>query len=138
MQNTTIFFPVLAMVFWTFGVAFFMGRARFRAVQENKIDLSYFKINHAKQRPETMVRAAQHYNNLFEINSLFYPAIIIIYILQASSLLAILLAWGYFISRVFHSLIHLGNNNVQKRFIAFLFSLLFLLSLWIVVLLRIS
>ncbi|VAW77430.1 hypothetical protein MNBD_GAMMA12-1448 [hydrothermal vent metagenome] len=137
MQNTTIFFPVLAMAFWTFGVTFFMGRVRFRAVRENKIDLTYFKINHAKQRPETMVRAAQHYNNLFEINSLFYPAVIVIYLLQATSLMTLLLAWGYFISRVFHSLIHLGKNDVQKRFIAFLFSLVFLLGLWIVVLLKI-
>ncbi len=125
------------MAFWTFAITFYMGRIRFRAVKENKLELSYFKINHAEQTPEHVTRIAQHYNNLFEINSLFYTVAILIYVLQIDTLFSILLAWGYFLSRVWHSIIHLGSNDVQQRFLAFLVSLGLLLALWIVVLIRI-
>jgi len=137
MQDTSIFIPLVAMAFWTFAITFYMGRIRFQAVKDRKIELSYFKINHADETPEHMIRTAQHYNNLFEINGLFYTVVILIYLLQATSLLSILLAWAYFLSRAWHSVIHLGSNDVKNRFLAFLISLGFLFSLWLIALIGI-
>jgi len=137
MHNTQIFFPLVAMAFWTFAITLYMGRIRVRAVRNNEVKFSYFKLNQGSQVPERMSRVAQHYENLFEINSLFYIVVILMYTTQQTALLNILFAWAYFATRVVHSIIHLGSNNVKTRFLFFVLSLVFLVTLWIIFLARI-
>ena len=133
MQNSAILFPLVAMAFWTFAITIYMGRARVRAVKTGQIEFAYFKTNQAERVPEPIVRIAQHYDNLFELNSLFYIVGIMLYLIQGVNLLSVSLAWAYFASRILHSVIHLGSNNVNRRFAVFLLSMGLLGSLWIMV-----
>ena len=138
MHNTNILLPMVAMAFWTFAVTFYLGRVRVLAVRNKQLKLSYFRYNQTEEVPEQITRVIQHYNNLFELNGLFYPAIIGLYILGAGNyMLAVILAWVYVSARVIHTLIHLGSNNVQKRFAAFLLSFGVLMILWCLILIKI-
>lgn len=137
MHNTQLFFPLVAMAFWTFVITIYMGRVRVRAVKNKQVDFAYFKINQGEKIPEQMTCVVQHYENLFEINSLFYVVVTLLYVTQQTHLLTILLAWSYFATRIAHSIIHLGSNNVKTRFLSFVLSLVFLITLWIIFLIGI-
>lgn len=77
------------------------------------------------------VRASDNFRNLFELPVLFYPAALVAMFFNITDGLALVLAWGFVIGRVVHSLVHCTYNRVMHRFMAYALSTVFLWALWI-------
>lgn len=77
------------------------------------------------------VRASDNFRNLFELPVLFYPAALVAMFFNINDGLALVLAWGFVIGRVVHSLVHCTYNRVMHRFMAYALSTVFLWALWI-------
>ncbi len=131
MSQESIIFPLIAMVALTVAISVYLLKSRYRAVLEDGLDPRYFKQNSGADLPDYLVRVTQHYENLFEMPMLFYVVCILLFITQNVDIASVVLAWGYFFSRIVHAYIHIGKNRLLQRRNSFFVSSLFLLALWV-------
>ena len=129
-NQTSIFLPMLVVVLITFIVFFRMGQARGKAVKEGH-DPNFYRAHLGEPEPEFATAATRHYDNMFEMPTLFYAACLTAFMLGAVSMWTLILAWGYVAGRVVQSAVHMTYNNPMHRGMGFTFSVLFMLALWI-------
>ncbi|MGV6859664.1 MAG: MAPEG family protein [bacterium] len=135
MPPLSLLLPVFVLVFLTIGAAFWLLKCRYRAVTEGLNPL-YFKTNRGAKIPAYLEQATQHYDNLYEMPTLFYAVVAITLAVGATDVTMVILAWVYTGSRVVHSWIHLGSNRILRRRNIFLVSVFVLASMWLWLLIR--
>lgn len=135
MQESTVLYPMFAMVGWTFVMGLVMVRSAYRAVAEG-LPLIYFRHGRGGRPPEYMLSAYQHFTNLFETPVLFYVAVLTAYVTGSGSATILALSWSYVASRGVHSILHLKNTNVPRRRDVFYVSIALLLAIWVLLFLR--
>jgi len=133
-------YPMFAMVLVTATVMVMLFRRRVLAVKEGLITTSYFRIyqDQGVPEPEDAAKAARHFSNLFEAPTLFYVACLAAMIAQQSSLLMVLLAWGYVAARITHASIHLGSNRLRWRIRVYFVSWVILMAMWVDLVTRVA
>ena len=132
MSFNPILLPLLAMVFLTFVVWIYLYALRIPEIKRLGIDPDELQDRAESHKLLTVSGAASNnLKNLFEIPILFYLAAMIAMLLLIQDDMLVLLAWGFVILRVVHSMIHCSYNRVMHRFFAYLISCLFLMFMWI-------
>ncbi len=76
------------------------------------------------------VKAAENFQNLFEVPVLFYVLSVLLIATHSVSTLFVVGAWLFVILRGLHSLVHCTYNHVMHRFILYVLSTLTLFALW--------
>lgn len=137
MAQELIFYPLVGMAFLVLYVAVQMLRLRYKAVRQGQLQPVYFKLNRGGKPPAKLVQVTQHYENLFELPTLFYLVVILVYLLAKVDTIYLVMTWMFFGFRVVHMYIHITENNILYRRYAFLGGVLVLYALWIRVLLQI-
>lgn len=130
-QQGLLLLPLLGMVFLTFGIMLWMLKLRYQAIREDGLNPRYFKLYKGAKIPDYLAKVTQHFENLLEVPILFYLAIILVLALNIIDLGYIILAWGFFLSRCIHTVIHTSYNRLIHRKNAFILSMLVLIILWI-------
>ena len=125
-----IFVPMLVVVALTFVAFIRMGGARGRAVKEGQ-DPDFYKAHLGEPEPEYATAATRHYDNLFEMPTIFYAACLTAYVLGAVTGWVLAFAWGYVAGRVIQSAVHMTYNNPMHRGLGFTVSVLFMVALWV-------
>ena len=120
-----------AMVFLTACVLFITFLARARAVKSGALKMSYFKDFSGGTPPEDMVKADNHFRNLFELPVLFYAGCLAAMILRMEGWLLMTCAWIFVVARAAHAAIHIGSNNVRLRMTTYAVGWLAVLGIWI-------
>lgn len=138
MDQDAILFPGIAMFFLTFAMVLYLGVSRYRAVQRGEVSIKFYRIYTEGQQTERLQLISRHVQNHFEVPPLFYVALLFIHAAGAVTAFTVGLAWLYFASRCLHSYIHLGSNNVSRRFFTYAASGFILAGLWLSVLLSLS
>jgi hypothetical protein len=124
-----IFLPVLVVVALSLVAFIRMGTAR--AGIAKTMDMNYYRAHLGAPEPEAARAAVRHYDNLFELPTLFYAACLTAYVLNAVSGWTLIFAWGFVAARLVQSAIHLTYNNPAHRGIAFVVGVVFTFALWI-------
>jgi hypothetical protein len=130
MNAIHIVYPAIAMFALSMGLLLTMGFKRYRAIQRGDVRISFFSAYDKGSQPERLHIWARHIQNHFEVPPLFYVAVVLLYSTNSVSLAAVVLAWLFVVSRCVHSYIHLGSNNVSRRFFTFGLGLLMVTALW--------
>lgn len=125
----TILLPMFAIAALTFFAFIRMAAARGAAAKDMAPD--FYRTYQGGSEPAAAVVAVRHYGNLLELPTLFYPACVALFALQAVSGWALAWAWGYVAARLLQSAIHLSYNNPAHRGGAFVLGVLFMLALWV-------
>ncbi len=131
MNPENIVFPVMAMFFLTISIVIYMAVQSILAVKNKEVNGKYYVLYAEGEESPRLQKLTRHVKNLFEIPPLFYIVILLLFVTDNVSLVAVSLAWGYFFARCVHSFVHLGSNNVMSRFLAFLVSVIILTFLWL-------
>lgn len=131
MNQTVIFYPLLAMVLLTFIVGVKMLISRIKAVKEEGMNPAFFALNRGAKQPDYLIKVSQHYENLFELPLLFYIAVILVYITNNADYLYFSLAVLFVVVRYIHAFIHVTYNNLLHRRNAFLVGTVLLFILWL-------
>jgi hypothetical protein len=131
MSEYSLVYPMLAMVLMTFGVSVILFQARVRAVRQQQIPASYFRILQGSPEPESVAKPTRHLINLFETPVLFYAGCLAAMVAGVGDAVALGLAWAYVCARIWHAWVHLGENRVRVRIRAFAAGWFCLLALWI-------
>ncbi len=131
---TDLFWPVMALVGWTFAVLLLIPFQRFKAVFAGQVSAADFVCGESSTVPPTVSIPNRVFMNLLEVPVLFYVVCTIAFVTHSVNSTAIMLAWTYFGLRVLHSLIYLSYNNILHRFLAFAASNVVLLIMWLLLL----
>jgi hypothetical protein len=131
MQQTTIIFPMAALVLLTFATGLWMLKLRFKAVRQHGLSPAYFKLNQGGELPEDLIKATRHYANLHEAPVLFYAACVTLVATQQVDTVFLLLAWAFVAARYVHAFVHVTYNKLKHRAGAFLMGIVVLLIIWV-------
>lgn len=124
--------PMLVVVALTFIAFVRMAQMRGAAVKGGH-DPNYYRAHIGEPEPEPTRAAVRHFDNLFEVPTLFYAACITAFALSLASGWALAFAWVFALCRVIQSAVHLTSNNTVVRGSFFSLGVIFLLALWVVI-----
>lgn len=125
-----LIYPALAQILWTFvvlGIVFFRRR---RAFVDGTVRPADVAVS-TERYPEPARLAAANYANQFEAPVLFFALIMIAMEVGAVGTLMAVLAWLFVLSRVVHTFIHIGPNQLHTRAIVFSVGIACLVCMWI-------
>jgi hypothetical protein len=124
------------MVLLTFIVACIAVKARFASLKNKTVRVKFYSLMNGQEVPDIVTKTTRNFNNQFEVPVLFYVACSLYIFWGVNSYFALTIAWLFVILRIVHSCIHLTYNHVLHRMLAFWFSLLCVMGLWINLLLQ--
>ncbi|HVT35700.1 MAG TPA: MAPEG family protein [Nevskiaceae bacterium] len=131
MNQGTILEPMTALALWTLGVLTLIPVARFRAGRAGLVRTSDFRFGESANVPPHVSIPNRNLMNLLELPVLFYALCLALYATHLADHTALVLAWGYVVLRMMHSLIHLSYNRVVHRLSVFAVSNLVLTAMWL-------
>ena len=131
MDKNLLIYPMAFYALWMFGIAVHLFRTRVRALQNKEVSMKYFKTYNDAPPPEYSRIAERHYENQFEVPTLFFPVGVMHFALGMANGLTLGLMWLFVVSRMLHTFIHLGSNKVRIRMIFFTISWIMILALWL-------
>ena len=126
----TIVHPLIGMVVLTLLVAIRLLYFNTCAVLSGEIHIKHFRLFDAGISLK-LQSVAQHYKNMFEMPILFYILCILLIINNNYTQFDVIIAWGFVLFRVLHSLARIPNRDVNLRFGLFAGSFVMLLIGWI-------
>jgi hypothetical protein len=129
MKQTAIFWPVLALILWTFLILVQVPIRRFRAAFAGRVIASDFQYGESDNVPADVALPNRIFMNLVEVPPLFYVVCTLFFVTGHVTSLALFLAWLYFTLRIAHSIIYLTYNHVVHRFAVFASSNLVVLAM---------
>ena len=129
MNQTAIFWPMIAHVALVYGVYFMMFLRRMSGVRAGSARVSQFRENRDEPAQSLFVR--NNLTNQFELPVLFHVCCLALYATGAAGAVAVALAWLFVLSRYVHAWIHVTSNRIRFRQPAFTLGFLALGAMWI-------
>ena len=138
MRDYWLIYPMFAMVLLTLSVLVRLFRARSQSVADGTMNASYFKTYQGQTEPESSLKLAHHFANMFETPVLFYVCCLSALATDATGLPFLVLAWLYVIIRIAHTYIHTGDNQLMPRIRVYFSSWIVLLTMWMLLAVRVA
>ncbi|AGH94380.1 MAPEG family protein [Pseudobdellovibrio exovorus] len=130
MTKYQLIYPMAFYVFYMFALAALMFMSRVQALKKREVGFGYFKTYSGSNPQEKMLVIGRHYDNQFQVPILFLATCAVFMALDQASYFTLILAWGFVLSRLGHSWIHLGSNNVKNRAAFFGLGWFIILVMW--------
>lgn len=129
MNQTAIFWPVLAQVLLTYLVYGVLAVRRRQAIRTGEVKAGQFRTRSVE--PGESATAAANLMNQFEAPVLFFVLCLALYVTNGVNYVTLVLMWLFVIARFAHAGVHLTVNRVFWRFRAFGLGLVVLAVGWI-------
>jgi hypothetical protein len=128
---STILQPVVVLVLWSMVMWAWLYATRIPAMQKAKValDPTLTTAELSARLPPAVRWKADNYNHLMEQPTVFYAAALVLAVAGQGDGLNAMLAWGYVVLRIVHSLIQATANVIMLRFIVFMLASLVLVAL---------
>jgi hypothetical protein len=123
--------PVFAQVLLTSVVMIFMGRRRLNAAKNREINLSAFRTMDLTGANEQVIATSRNFDNQFQMPMLYLFSVLFSLQLGLADVTFLVLGVIFVALRYWHTIIHIGSNNVRLRFRVFLLGCLVLWLIWI-------
>ncbi len=124
MNASNILYPVLAQVFLVFMAFMLLGQRRLKAVKTRKVDFKEAALSN-RSWPSNVILVSNNIANQSEVPVLFYTLALVAYVTDSVSMLNVMFAWLFVVSRYCHAYVHVTKNVILLRLRFFLSSLLF-------------
>ena len=121
--------PAFVHVAWVTALGIRLGRARTRAAAAGEVKIKDIALDSSRW-PADVRKLSNNYDNQFQLPVLFYAILPLLIMLVKVDWLQVTLAWVFIASRIVHSLIHTGNNEVIRRFQMFLVGFVAIVTMW--------
>jgi len=130
MEKTLILYPAIFMMVLTLCLYVKNYLDNRRGVKSKVVKFNFFQA-YKGDIPEYIEISRQTLKNQFELPILFYFLISVLLIFDSVTLVDLVLAWLFVVSRYIHSFIRLTTNYVPYRAMLFQIGLLTLIISWI-------
>ena len=131
MPQNAILLPVFAQVALTFAVLIIMGLARSRSIRTRRQRLQDLSLATDKDWEPPAVQAANNFKNQFEVPVLFYAVTAFALMTRQVDPILFSLACLFVATRIVHTVIHVGANQIKARAIVFFAGAVVLIAMWI-------
>jgi hypothetical protein len=124
-----VLLPLFVEVILTFALLFWMAFLRTRAVTGGAVAMRDIAL----REPNWPVRATQvanAFHNQLELPILFYVLTILAWDTHHAGTVFVALAWLFVILRVIQAVIHVTDNHVRRRGLAFILGAIVLAIMW--------
>ncbi|QKD04352.1 MAPEG family protein [Mesorhizobium loti] len=129
MNQTSIFWPMLAHVLLIYIVYCVLGRRRYGAVKSGEAKVGQYKVRSTE--PASSATVAANLVNQFELPVLFYVLCLTLHVTNGVNYLTLALMWIFVASRYVHAWVHLTSNNLLLRNRSFVVGAVVILLGWI-------
>ena len=130
MQSTLILWPMVLLALATLYIYVPMSKARVKSVKDGTVKAGVYKLNQGE--PEESLRFSRAIANQYESPTLFYAVCLAAYVTSNASIVMVVLAWVFALTKVAHSYVHTSSNNLRHRRPMFMVSFATLILLWLV------
>lgn len=131
MNQSVIFQPFLATMLLTLVVWVYMYGRRLPFIFSNGLDSKQMTpAELARVSPPQVSNPSDNLKNLFELPTVFYAVVLYLYATNQVDSSYVVAAWGFFLFRVLHSVVHCTFNFIPLRFVLYVISAL---TLWFMV-----
>lgn len=130
MNQSLIFWPMMAHVLLVYIVYVVVSQKRIAAVRAGKARTSQFRDN--VNEPSESLWARNNLANQFELPTLFHVVCLILFLTGGVTLLTLILAWLFVAARYIHSWVHITTNRIRHRRPIFLLGYMILGAMWLV------
>ena len=110
---SSILWPMLAQIGWTFLLYVWLTVERARAVARGEVKYSAFALG--RNEPADVARITRNLANQFELPVIFYAAVVLLVVIGRVTTLDVLAAWVFVGGRVIHTLVQTRTNDVPLR-----------------------
>ncbi len=114
MKGDLIFWPVIVMVLLTLLIYVRLIKVKIREMKAGKVDMARRGV-HEDAWGEAVMVINNNIRNQFELPVLFYVLCVVLWALEAVSILALVAAWLFVVSRIAHAWVHLSSNYIPNR-----------------------
>lgn len=121
--------PAFVHVAWVLVLLLRMGAVRMAAVRAGRVRIEEIALDGSRW-PDDVRKFSNNYDNQFQLPVLFYALLPLLIVMAKVDWAVVVLAWVFTLSRILHSLIHTGSNEVLKRGQAFLVGFAALGLMW--------
>lgn len=129
MNQTAIFWPVIAQVFLVGVIYALLARRRGAAIASGTARLSQFREN--RDEPAESLFVHNNLLNQFQLPVLFYVVCLCLYATHGATWFAVVLAWLFVASRYAHAVIHVTSNRVRLRGPVFMLGFVMTALMWV-------
>lgn len=119
-MDKALVFIVSGYFFYIVALGVFIFLTRKKALENKEVKMSYFK-SYSSEATEELTVVQNHFNNQFQMPVVFMMVSLLSLQQETVNIVTVILAALFFVSRLAHSYIHLGNNNVLNRAKAYFF-----------------
>jgi hypothetical protein len=130
-MNQWVVYSMIFYIFYIFGLLIYNLKRRLSALKAGKVRSSDFKTYSSENFPDELIVASRHIDNQFQVPMLFLITGVLYLSLDLVGILTVICMWGFVFSRLMHSYIHLGSNQVYRRAQAYTLGWFFVLLLWV-------
>lgn len=123
--------PVFAQVLLTSVVMIVMGRRRIKAAKCKEIGMSAFRTMDLTGANEQVIATSRNFDNQFQMPMLYLFSVLFCLQFGLADLTFLVMGTVFVALRYWHTVIHIGSNNVRLRFRVFLLGCLALWLIWI-------
>lgn len=124
-----LIYPALAQILWTFVVLTITFLRRKKAFANREVRMADVAIS-TERYPEPARLAAANFSNQFETPVLFFALVLVAIHVGATGYVMAALAWAFVATRVVHTLIHTGGNDLRQRALVFAAGVACLFLMW--------
>jgi hypothetical protein len=110
---SSILWPMLAQIGWTFVLYAWLTVARGRAVARGEAKFSAFEFAHGE--PPEVARITRNLANQFELPVIFYAAVVLLVVIGRVDTIDVIVAWVFVAGRVIHTLVQTLTSDVLLR-----------------------
>ena len=123
MNQATIFQPFLATMILTLVVWVYMYGRRLSFIFSSGLDPKQMTpLELARMSPPQVSTPSDNLKNLFELPTVFYAVVLYIYVTHQVDATFVGAAWGFFLFRALHSVVHCTFNFIPLRFVLYVIS----------------
>ncbi len=123
MNQSDIFQPFLATMLLTLVVWVYMYGRRLPFIFSNGLDSKQMTpAELARVSPPQVSNPSDNLKNLFELPTVFYAVVLYLYATNQVDSSYVVSAWGFFLFRVLHSVVHCTFNFIPLRFVLYVIS----------------
>ena len=130
MDKTLILYPAVLQIFLTLCLYVKNYLDNTKATKNRSVNFGFFKA-YRGDVPEYILVSRQTLKNQFELPILFYFLISLIISFDVVTIVDLVLAWVFAVSRYIHCFIRLTSNYVPYRAPLFIIGLLTLIVAWV-------
>jgi hypothetical protein len=110
---SSILWPMLVQILWTFLLYAWLTWARTRAVWRGEVDYACFELG--REEPLAIARITRNLANQFELPVIFYVVIVLLVALERVTTIDLVAAWIFVAGRVIHTLVQTLTDKVELR-----------------------